>query len=63
MKDFINSVVAAAERYRELPNKFVDTNMILLGQAIVCLIIGVAVMYVQILIVDSCVVPVYQLNK
>jgi hypothetical protein len=30
MKDFVKSVVPAAERYRELPNKFIDTNVCLL---------------------------------
>lgn len=63
MKDFIDSVVAAAERYRSLPDKFIDTNMILLGQAIVCLVIGVAVLYTQNLVVHSCIVPIYQIEK
>ncbi len=43
-KQFAESVVAAAERYRGLPDKFIDANIILLGQAIVCLTIGVAVL-------------------
>lgn len=61
MKDFINSVVAAAERYRSLPNKFIDTNMVLLGHLIICLVIGVAVLYLKTLVVNSCIVPIYQI--
>lgn len=59
MKNFIDSVVTTAERYRSLPNKFVDTNMVLLGQLIICLVIGVAVLYLKTLIVHSCISPIY----
>jgi hypothetical protein len=31
IKHFLDSVVAATERYRELPDKFIDTNMVLMG--------------------------------
>lgn len=63
MKNFIDSVVATAERYRELPNKFVDTNVFLLGLLVVCLTVGVSVLYLKLLIVDSCVMPVFPLEK
>jgi len=62
-RQFIESVVAAAERYREWPDKFIDTNMILLGQAIVCLTIGVAVLYTQNLVVNSCVIPIFEIKN
>ena len=63
MKDFLKSVVATAERYRKLPDKFIDTNMVLLGQAIVCLTVGVAVLYAQNLVVNSCVIPIFEIKK
>ncbi len=53
IKHFLDSVAAAAERYRELPDKFIDTNMVLMGQIIICLTIGVTVLYIQNLIVYS----------
>ena len=63
LRQFVESVVTAAERYRELPDKFIDTNMVLLGQIIVCLTIGVAVLYAQNLIVNSCVIPIIEIKK
>jgi hypothetical protein len=62
-KDFFYSAVAAAERYRGLPDKFVDTNVVFLGQLIICLTIGVSVLYLKNLIVNSCVVPVFQIPE
>lgn len=63
MKDFIESVVATAERYRELPNKFIDTNLVLLGLLILSLTVGVSVLYLKLLVVDSCVMPVFPLEQ
>lgn len=63
MKNFIDSAVATAERYRELPNKFIDTNIVLLGLLIVCLTVGVSVLYLKLLIVNSCVMPVFLEQK
>ncbi len=54
MKNFLDSVVAAAERYRELPDKFIDTNMVLLGQIIISVTIEVSVIYLENLVVNSC---------
>ncbi|HAT77552.1 MAG TPA: hypothetical protein DCS19_12180 [Flavobacterium sp.] len=63
MKDFLNSVVTTAEKYRELPDKFIDTNMVLLAQIIICLTIGVSVVYLQNLIVHSCILPILEIKK
>lgn len=62
-RQFFESVVVAAERYRELPDKFIDTHRVLLGQAIVCLTIGVAVLYTQNLVVNFCVFPIFEIKK
>jgi hypothetical protein len=62
-RQFVESLVAAAERYRELPDKFIDTNMIWLSQAIVSLTIGVAVLYTQNLVVNSCVIPIFEIKN
>jgi hypothetical protein len=44
IKKLWDSAVAAAERYRELPDKFIDTNILMFGQIFICVIIGVAVL-------------------
>ena len=62
-RHFFESVVVAAERYRELPDKFIDTNRVVLGQAIVCLTIGSAVLYTQNIVVNFCVIPTFEIKK
>ncbi len=61
MKDFslrfARAVYATAERYQQLPNKFVDTRFVLLVQVIFCLITYAAIVTAQLKVVDSCLVP------
>jgi hypothetical protein len=61
MKDFslrfARAVYATAERYQQLPNKFVDTRFVLLVQVIFCLITYGAIVTAQIKVIDSCVLP------
>lgn len=57
MKNLIRSVVNAAERYRELPNKVIDTNVILLALVINCLVVGGTVLFVKSSITDACLIP------
>ena len=61
MKDlslrFARAVYATAERYQQLPNKFVDTRFVLLVQVIFCLITYAAIVTAQIKVIDSCVLP------
>jgi hypothetical protein len=61
MKDFslrfARAVYATAERYQQLPNKFVDTRFVLLVQLIFCLITYAAIVTAQIKVIDSCVLP------
>lgn len=63
MQNFINSVVAATEKYRELNKQLVSDNLgftfTLLCMTVVCLTVGVAVLYVKLLVVNSCIVPVF----
>jgi hypothetical protein len=44
MKHFLESVAAAAERYRGLPDKFIDTKILFLCQFIICLTVGVSIL-------------------
>jgi hypothetical protein len=61
MKDFslrfARAVYATAERYQQLPNKFVDTRFVLLVQVIFGLITYAAIVTAQIKVIDSCVLP------
>jgi|GEM_PF-1701251 len=61
MKDFslrfARAVYATAEKYQQLPNKFVDTRFVLLFQVIFCFITYAAILTAQIRVVDSCVFP------
>ena len=59
MKDFFDFLQHNADRLCDLPNKFIDTNMILLAQLILCLSVYSATLYLQSLVVNFCVVPVY----
>jgi hypothetical protein len=59
MKDFFNFVQQNADRLCDLPNKFIDTNMILLAQLILCLSVYSATLYLQSVVVNSCLAPVY----
>jgi hypothetical protein len=57
MKGFFDAVVVAAERYRELPNKFIDTNVILLALVINCLVVGGTVLLFKSSVTDACLIP------
>jgi len=59
MKDFLLFVQQNADRFCDLPNKFIDTNMILLAQLILCLSVYSATLYLQSVVVNSCLAPVY----
>ena len=54
---FVKGLYDTAERYQELPNKFVDTRFVLLFQVIFCLITYSAIVTAQMSIINSCVVP------
>ena len=60
MKDFFIFVQQSADRLCDLPNKFIDTNMILLAQLILCLSVYSATVYLQSVVVNSCLAPVYR---
>jgi hypothetical protein len=57
MKNFFKSVVNTAERYRELPNKFIDTKVIFLAIVINCLLVGGTVLLAKSSITDACLIP------
>jgi|AGSF01.1.fsa_nt_gi hypothetical protein len=63
IKKLWDSAVAAAERYRELPDKFIDTNILMFGQIFICVIIGVAVLPGKYRLTEifakSCVLPLF----
>jgi hypothetical protein len=60
MRNFFKSVVDTAERYRELPNKTIDTNVICLALAFNCLVVGGTVLLAKSSIVDYCLIPLLQ---
>jgi len=47
MKDFFIFVQQNADRLCDLPNKLIDTNMILLAQLILCLSVYSATLYLS----------------
>jgi hypothetical protein len=55
---FAKALYDTAERYQELPNKFIDTRFIILVNVIICLLIGVTNLHLQRLVIDTCVTPV-----
>ena len=61
LKRFVEAVVNAAERYRSLPDKVIDTNFLFLVQMIIGLLLGVAVLYLKILVAHTCIIPIFQL--
>ena len=61
LKRFAEAVVNTAERYRSLPDKVIDTNFLFLVQMIIGLLLGVAVLYLKILVVHTCIVPIFNL--
>jgi len=63
MKNFLKSVAIAAERYRELPNKVIDTNVILLALVINCLVVGGTVLLAKSSITDACLIPALESQK
>jgi hypothetical protein len=63
MKDFFKSVVNTAERYRELPNKVIDTNFISLLLVLNCLVVGGTVLFAKSSIVDSCLIPALESHE
>lgn len=67
IKKLWDSAVAAAERYRELPDKIIDTNILMFGQILICVTIGIAVLHLENLVLlnfaKSCVLPFYEVPK
>jgi len=59
LKRFAEAVVNTAERYRSLPDKVIDTNFLFLVQMIIGLLLGVAVLYLKILVVHTCSVSTF----
>jgi hypothetical protein len=54
MKNFVDSVAAATERYRTLLDKFIDTNAFVFCRLIFEVATGVSVFYVKSLILEQC---------
>jgi hypothetical protein len=54
---FVKVLYDTADKYQELPNKFVDTRFVLLFQVIFCLITYSAIVTAQMSVVNSCVFP------
>jgi len=61
LKCFAEAVVNTAERYRSLPDKVIDTNFLFLVQMIISLLLGVAVLYLKILVAHTCIIPIFHL--
>jgi hypothetical protein len=61
LKCFAEAVVNTAERYRSLPDKVIDTNFLFLVQMIIGLLLGVAVLYLKILVAHTCIIPIFHL--
>ena len=61
LKRFVQAVVGTAERYRSLPDKIIDTNLLFLVQMIIGLLLGVAVLYLKALVAHTCIVPIFNL--
>jgi uncharacterized membrane protein len=61
LKRFVEPVVNTAERYRSLPDKVIDTNFLFLVQMIIGLLLGVAVLYLKILVAHTCIIPIFHL--
>lgn len=55
---FAKAIHETAERYQELPNKFIDPRFVILVQVIICLLIGVTNLHLQRFVIDTCVTPV-----
>jgi hypothetical protein len=60
MKNFFKSVAVAVERYRELPNKVIDTNVVLLALVINCLVVGGTVLLFKSSVTDACLIPAFK---
>jgi uncharacterized membrane protein len=61
LKRFTEAVVNTTERYRSLPDKVIDTNFLFLVQMIIGLLLGVAVLYLKILVAHTCIIPIFHL--
>lgn len=61
LKRFAEAVVDTAERYRSLPDKVIDTNFLFSVQMIIGLLLGVAVLYLKILVAHTCIIPIFHL--
>ncbi len=63
MKQFLDFIQSNADRLCDLTNKFIDTNMILLAQLILCRSVYAAPLYLQSVVVNSCLAPVYPITS
>jgi hypothetical protein len=59
LKYLAEAVVNTAERYRSLPDKVIDTKFLFLVQMIIGLLLGVAVLYLKILVAHTCIIPIF----
>lgn len=57
VKERIDAVAAAIDKYLALPSKFIDTNVVLLVLLLVSLSVGVGVLYIKNLILEQCLIP------
>lgn len=55
---FIKAIDDALGKYVDLPDKFIDTRIVLLVQVIICLLIGLTNLHLQRFVIDNCITPV-----
>jgi hypothetical protein len=55
---FIKAIDEAVDKYANLPDKFIDTRIVLLVQIIIMCLIGLTNLHLQRFVIDSCVTPV-----
>jgi hypothetical protein len=57
MKTFLERLNSYVERVAVLPDKVIDTKLLLMVQLVICLIVYSSILAAQMRIVDRCIVP------
>ena len=57
MKTFLERLNSYVERVAVLPDKVIDTKLILMVQLVICLIVYSSIVTAQMRIVDRCILP------
>lgn len=57
MKTFLERLNSYVERVAVLPDKVIDTKLILMVQLVICLVFYSSIVTAQLRIVDRCIVP------